>query len=92
MIASFRHKGLRRLYESDDRRRLAPDQVERIRRILARLDSATVIEDMDLPGYRLHRLRGDLGGMWAVNVNGNWRIVFRFETGRAYDVDLLDYH
>ena len=92
MIASFCHKGLRRLYEKDDQRRLPPDQVERLRRILARLDIAASPEDMDLPGWRLHQLRGDLLGFWAVDVSGNWRVIFRMEHGHVSDLDLIDYH
>ncbi|MBT6960919.1 MAG: type II toxin-antitoxin system RelE/ParE family toxin [Alphaproteobacteria bacterium] len=92
MIASFCHKGLRRLYEKDDQRRLPPDQVERLRRILARLDIAASPEDMDLPGWRLHQLRGDLLGFWAVDVSGNWRVIFRMEHGNVSDLDLIDYH
>jgi proteic killer suppression protein len=50
------------------------------------------VQDMGLPGYRLHPLKGELTGFWAVNVSSNWRIIFRFENGSAYDVDLIDYH
>lgn len=92
MIVSFRHKGLRLLFDQGDRRRVRADQVDKIERILARLDQATDVRDMDLPGYRLHPLKGDLAGCWSVSVSGNWRIVFRFQAGRASDVDLVDYH
>ncbi len=92
MILSFRHRGLRRLYEHDDGSRLPPDMVERIRRVLSFLDVAERIEDMDQPTFRLHQLRGDLKGAWAVTVRANWRIVFRFVDGNAEDVDFLDYH
>ena len=92
MIQSFRHKGLRRLYESDDHRGLRADQADRLRRILARLDAASAATDMDLPGYRLHPLKGDLSGFHSVTVSGNWRVVFRFENGHATQVDLVDYH
>jgi toxin HigB-1 len=61
-------------------------------RILAFLDRATRPQDMDLPGFRLHLLRGDLAGFWSGTVRANWRIVFRFEEGDATDVDLMDYH
>ena len=60
--------------------------------ILARLNASAGPDDMNLPGFRLHRLRGDLAGFWAVTVRANWRIVFRFEDGQAVDVDYLDYH
>lgn len=92
MIARFRHKGLRRLYERDDRRGLPADHADKIARILARLDAATAPGQMDLPGLRLHPLKGDLAGYWSVSVSGNWRIVFRFEGADACDVDLIDYH
>jgi toxin HigB-1 len=92
MIKSFRHRGLRRLYEKGDRRQLRPDQVDKIERVLARLDEADQVGQMDLPGFRLHSLKGDLAGFWAVTVRANWRIIFRFDAGHAYDVDLVDYH
>jgi toxin HigB-1 len=92
MIAGIRHKGLRRLFEDDDRSKLPPDMVERIRSILAFLDAASGVEDMDQPTLRLHVLKGDLKGLWAVTVRANWRIVFRFEDGKALDVDFIDYH
>jgi toxin HigB-1 len=92
VIQSFRHKGLKRLYEHDDRRRLPPEDVDKIRRILARLDTAREPEDMDAPGFRLHRLTGGLKGFWAVTVRANWRVIFRFEGGHPLDVDYLDYH
>jgi toxin HigB-1 len=92
MIVSFRHKGLRRFFEDDDRSKLPPEMVERIRTILTFLDAADAAEDMSQPTFRLHLLKGDLKGLWAVTVRANWRIVFRFESGSAMDVDLLDYH
>jgi len=92
MIASIRHKGLRRLYENDDPRGLTSEHVQKLRDILARLDAAVRVADMDLPGFRLHPLKGDLAGFWAVTVRANWRVLFRIQGGDAYDVDLLDYH
>lgn len=92
MIRSFRHRGLKRLYERGDRRQLRPDQVAKIERILARLDEAGEVGEMALPGFRLHPLKGELAGFWAVTVRANWRVVFRFEAGHAHDVDLVDYH
>lgn len=92
MIRSFRHRGLRRLYEDDDRRGIRPDLLERVREILTVLDNATAPVDPGLPGYRLHRLAGDRKGSWSVTVRANWRIVFRFESTDAYDVELIDYH
>ena len=92
MIESFRHKGLKRFYQQDDRSKLPPDMVERIAVILAALDAAATIAAMNRPSFRLHRLKGNLRGFWAVTVRANWRIVFRFEDGKALDVDLVDYH
>jgi proteic killer suppression protein len=92
MIRSFRHRALKRLFEDDERRRVPAEDVAKIRRILARLDAAKTPEDMDAPGFRLHPLRHDLKGFWAVTVRANWRIVFRMADGDAYDVDYLDYH
>ncbi len=92
MIRSFRHRGLKRLYEDDDRRRLPADKVERIRQVLAQLDAANAIEDLDIASFRLHPLKGDLRGFWAVTVRANWRIIFRLVKGEILDVDLIDYH
>jgi toxin HigB-1 len=92
MIRRFRDRGLRRLYQDDDRRGLNPEHVDKIARVLARLDQARAPEDMDLPGLRLHALRGDLGGFWSVTIRANWRVIFRFEGEDVTDVDYLDYH
>lgn len=92
MIRSFRHKGLKLLFEAGDRRRVRADQADKISRILTFLDRAAEPDDMALPGFRLHPLKHDLAGFWAVSVSGNWRIVWRFEGPDAADVDLIDYH
>ncbi|MBS1565038.1 MAG: type II toxin-antitoxin system RelE/ParE family toxin [Bacteroidetes bacterium] len=92
MIVSIQHKGLKRLWTRDDGSRLPPDQVEKIRDILSLLDSAEKINDMNFPGSALHPLKGDLIGYWSVTVKANWRIVFKFEDGKAYLFDYLDYH
>lgn len=92
MIRSFRHKALRRLYERGDRSRINAEQLDRIALALADLDAAGSPSDLDLPGYRLHPLRGKLKGHWSISITGNWRITFRFIDGDAYDVDLVDYH
>jgi toxin HigB-1 len=92
VIESFRHKGLRSLFEADDRSKVRQDQVRRISIILAALDEAAAIEDLNRPSFRLHPLRGELSGFWSVWVNGNWRVIFKFEAGRVLDVDLIDYH
>jgi toxin HigB-1 len=92
MIISFRNKGLKRLYEDGDRSKLPQDMVDRIEDILALLDAASNVKDLDRPSLRLHQLKGDLKGLWAVTVRANWRITFGFEAGDAFDVDFLDYH
>lgn len=91
MIRSFRHKGLKRLYEDGDRSKLPPAMIDRIEEILGLLDVATTPRDMDLPHFRLHALVGERKGHWAVTVRANWRIVFRFDD-EPEDVDFLDYH
>jgi toxin HigB-1 len=92
MIVSFRHKGLKLLYDKGDRRRVSAIHADKIERILARLDEATEPANMNLPGLRLHPLKGELAGYWSVSLSGNWRIIFRFDGANACDVDLLDYH
>lgn len=92
MIRLIRHKGLRRLYEEDDSRGVISEHVEKLRDILARLDAAATAADMDLPGFRLHPLKGNLKGFWAVTVRANWRVIFRFAQGDVLDVDYVDYH
>lgn len=96
VIRSFRHKGLQRLYEHDDGSRIRPDLRDTIRDtiedILGRLDRAEMPQALNLPGYRLHPLKGDLKGFWSVTVRANWRIIFRFQGTDAFDVELTDYH
>jgi proteic killer suppression protein len=92
MIRSFRHRGLKRLFERGDQSKISPEHVEKIENVLAVLNRAPGPDDMDLPGFRLHPLKGAYRGFWAVTVPANWRIVFRFENGDAHDVNLIDYH
>jgi proteic killer suppression protein len=92
MIVGFRHKGLKRLFESDDARGIRPDLVDKVRAILAQLSEAQTIDDMRMTSFHLHPLKGDLKGFWSVTVRANWRIVFRFANGYADIVDLIDYH
>lgn len=92
MIRSLRHRGLRRLYERGDASRLNPEHVPRVRSILTLLDAATNPEDMNYPGSGFHALRGQRRGFYAVRVSGNWRVIFRFVDGDAFDVDYVDYH
>lgn len=92
-IQRVRHKGLKRLGEDDDRRGVAAGYAEKMADVLAALDTAEDRADMDaFPGWNLHPLKGDLKGLWRVTITRNWRIVFRFEKGDAFDVDLTDYH
>jgi proteic killer suppression protein len=92
MIQSFRHKGLKLFYETGSKAGIVADHAKRLRVLLARLDAASKPEDMNLPGARLHPLGGEWRGYWAVNVSGNWRLIFRFEGAEAHDVDYRDYH
>jgi toxin HigB-1 len=92
VIRSFRHRGLKSLFEGRTDRRVAPLHVDKLRDILAALDRSHAPEGMNLPGFGLHPLKGDLRGHFAVRVSGNWRVTFRFESGDAVDVDYLDYH
>ncbi len=92
MIASFKHKALRQLFENDNPRGLNAGHVRKLRQILAALNAAESIEGLDLPTFRLHPLKGSLAGIWSITVRANWRVIFRFENGRAFDVDFVDYH
>ena len=92
MIQSFRHKGLQRFFETGTKKGIQADHSDKIARILDRLDASSAVGDMNLPGFRLHKLSGNKQDMWSVVVNGNWRITFYFEEGDAYIVDYLDYH
>lgn len=80
------------MYEHDDPRGVMHEHREKLRDILARLDAASTIEDMKIPGFRLHPLQGELRDFWAVTVRANWRIIFRFANGNVWDVDYVDYH
>ena len=92
MIKSFKHRGLRQLFEDDNPKGLNPEHVRKIRQILGVMHAAQKIAEIDVATFRLHPLTGDLKGCWSVTVRANWRIVFRFEDGKAIDVDLVDYH
>jgi proteic killer suppression protein len=92
MIQKFKHRGLKRLFESGITSDVDPQQVARIRKILALLETAETLEDMDLPGLGLHPLKGNRKGAWAVKVSGNWRITFKIQSGDAFDVNYEDYH
>lgn len=92
MIVSFKHRGLKALYDGRTARWVAPEHVQKLRDILAVLDRSRRPRDVDIPGFRLHPLKGELKGYYAVAVSGNWRVTFRFEEGDVVDVDYLDYH
>lgn len=92
MIDNFKHKGLRRLFEGGETKGVRADLVEKIENILAVLNRATGPEDMDLPGFRVHPLKGNRKGFYGVTVRANWRVIFRFVDGNARDVELIDYH
>lgn len=92
MIKRFRHKGLERFFRDGDARGINAQHGTRLRILMATLNTATEAEAMNLPGARLHQLRGDRQGQWAVSVSGNWRLVFAFDGQDATDVDLVDYH
>jgi len=92
VIRSFKHRGLKRLYERGDRSGIRPDLLDTVEDILARLDEADAPQGLNLPGYRLHPLKGDCSGFWSVTVRANWRVVFRFQGADAFDVELIDYH
>ena len=92
MIKSFRHKGLKLLFEEDDGRKLPSDMLLRIKIILSTLHAAEDIEGVNLPTFRLHPLKGDLKEYYSVTVRANWRIIFSFKGGDAFNVDFIDYH
>lgn len=92
MILSFRHKGLRRLYETGSASGFLATHKTRLRMQLAALNAAMTIDDMDIPGFRLHPLKGEMKGRWATSVNGNWRLTFEFKDGNVFILDYEDYH
>ena len=92
MIQSFRHKGLAKFYESGSVAGIQPIHEKRLRMLLAALDTAVSIQDMDVPGFRLHRLKGKDAERWSVRVSGNWRLTFEFRDGQAHVIDYEDYH
>ncbi len=92
MIIGFQHKGLEAFFRTGSMRGIQPAHAKKLRNILGRLDAASGPDDMNLPGFRLHSLKGDLRDHWSVWVNGNWRVTFRFAGVDAELVDYLDYH
>lgn len=91
MIKSFRHKGLKKFFDTGSVAGIQPHHSKRLRMLLAALDTAISIEDMDVPGFRLHPLKGKDRGRWSVWVNGNWRLTFEFVDGHIYVLDYEDY-
>ncbi len=92
MIKSFRHKGLKKYFETGSKSGIQSKHAKRLRMQLVALDTASVIEDMDIPGFKLHLLKGSDKGRWSIWVNGNWRITFEFRDGHAFVLDYEDYH
>ncbi len=92
MISSFKHKGLQKFYETGNAAGIQPKHKKRLKLQLVALDTATCIEDMDIPGFELHQLKGNKKGIWSIKVNGNWRTTFKFEDGNVYIVNYEDYH
>lgn len=92
MIKSFKHKGLEKFFTTGSTAGVQATHVRRLEERLQALHTAMDISDMDLPGWRLHELKGNRDGLWAINVSGNWRVVFEFIDGQAYVVNYEDYH
>ncbi len=92
MIKSFKHKGLEEFYEKGSKKGIQAQHATKLRMQLAALDSAQSIEDLDIPGYRLHSLRGNRKGIWSITVSGNWRVTFEFTDSNVYIANYEDYH
>lgn len=92
MIKSFKHKGLEKFYFSGSTKGIQAKHAKKLRMQLIALDTAHQIEDLDIPGYRLHQLKASLKGYWSITVNANWRITFEFTEGNIYIVNYEDYH
>jgi proteic killer suppression protein len=92
MIRTFKHKGFRLFFETGSVAGIQPQHKEKLRLRLAAINTAVLISDLDLPGYRLHSLSGNRKGIWSIVVNGNWRITFEFHDGNAYIINYEDYH
>ena len=92
MIRSFKHKGLKKYYDTGSKQGIQAEHASKLRMQLTALDSAQVIDDLDIPGYRLHQLKGNRKGIWSITVSGNWRVTFEFTEGNVYIVNYEDYH
>jgi proteic killer suppression protein len=92
MIKSFKHKGLEKFYSSGSTKGIQAKHAKKLRMQLAALDTAHSVEDFDIPGYRLHQLKGSLKNLWSITVSGNWRLTFEYTDGNVYIVNYEDYH
>ena len=92
MIKSFKHKGLKKFFESGITKGIQSEHSNKLRMQLVALDTASNIEDIDIPGYRLHKLKGSHKSRWSISVNGNWRVTFDFTESNVYIVNYEDYH
>lgn len=92
MIKSFKHKGLKRYFESGNTSGIQNSHAKKLKMQLTAIGTAHVVEDIDLPGYQLHSLKGTREGIWSISVNGNWRITFEFKDGNAFILNYEDYH
>lgn len=92
MIKSFKHKGLKKFFETGSIAGIQAKHERKLRMQLAAIDTASDIDDVDLPGYQLHSLKGDRTGIYSISVNGNWRVTFKFSEGNAYIINYEDCH
>lgn len=92
MIKGFRHKGIKKFFETGSKKGIQPGHAEKLSRQLTVLNEADKVDDMDFPGWDLHPLKGNLKDHWSISVNGNWRMIFMFDNGDAWLVDYQDYH
>jgi len=92
MVKSFKHKGLKKFYDTGSTKGVQSNHVRKLRMQLAALDTAQSVEDIDIPGYRLHQLKGSRKGLWSITVNGNWRLTFEFIDGNVHILNYEDYH
>jgi proteic killer suppression protein len=92
VLTSFRHRGLERFFLNEDRTGIRPEHAARLRLVLGRLAASESPKDMDLPGLRLHQLKGKFRGRWSVTISGNWRVTFAFDGKYVVSVDYEDYH
>lgn len=92
MIKSFKHKGIEKFYRQGSLAGIQARHKKRLKLQLSALDTATEIEDLDIPGYRLHCLKGSREGTWSITVSANWRLTFQFIEGNVHVLNYEDYH